>query len=88
MEQYSKELGSLLCEKLGVSAASVHCIIDVCSFSGWYAANGKAGHESDAKDDEDKVGAWWLQLHQQLSCTSCDREQSSNNAQQKGPYDT
>lgn len=57
VEQYSNELRSLMCEKLRFSAASVHCIIDVCGFSGWYAANERAGHDADADADEDKVGA-------------------------------
>lgn len=71
MEQYSNELRSLMCEKLRFSEVSAQCIIDVCGFSGWYAANERAGHESDAEDDEDKVGATWRQCHfLPLQCTN------------------
>jgi hypothetical protein len=51
IENTSKELQSLLCEKCGFSPGTHTAIVDLCTNSGWYAANVRANNTGDADKD-------------------------------------
>jgi hypothetical protein len=60
VEQHSKELQGLLCDKMKFSAGSFDAIKDLFTYCGWYAANERANYKTDAMGDQDKVSARWL----------------------------